>query len=124
MIKLRMIIIANVFVFFEILTSICMAGSANLTLIHENPTLLVNKYIVKYSNNVNTDPASYPDIIEVIPKIKNLEKTIQKIDLGTGTSGYYYFVVKEIYEDGTESEYSDKSLPVLIPQKPKNLTVK
>ena len=122
--KQMTIISSHIIGFLILFSSMCIAGSANLTLVHEDPNIKVAKYIIKYSINEADELVGSGTEIQIYPTSRVAVQSTQRIDLGEGKSGNFYFVVKEIYEDGSESGYSDKSLPITIPQKPRNLTIK
>lgn len=120
----KILIIAKIIIITFTYTSLCFAGYANLTLVHEDPNLNVTKYIIKYSINPNDDLTQSGTELVLYPENAAAVQSTQLINLGDGKSGSFYFIVKELYEDGTESNFSDKSLPIIIPQKPKNLSIK
>lgn len=86
---------------------------------------MVVKYIIKYGPTEQEKPDYYPYSIVVIPDDTQLAgKSTTLVDLGEGKSGYYYFSAKDIYIDGTETDYSESSVPIMIPKKPINLQIK
>ncbi len=120
MLKKRVYILSYYIIGFLFFSAISFAGSANLTIIHEKPDLKVVKYTVKYG----TEPNTYVNEIDVIPEGGPIaDQSTTRVDVGDGNSGYYYFSVKDFYEDGSESEFSESSLQLLIPKTTLNIRV-
>lgn len=120
--KFKSIIVALfITLYFSVLS---FAGTANLTIVHENQNLNVVKYIIKYGAVQQDNPDDYPNTVEISPAGGPVKKqSVIRVDLGVGNSGYYYFTVKDIYEDSTESSFSESSFPILIPKKTINVGI-
>lgn len=105
------------------LPAVCSAASANLTILHDNPDLKAVKYIFKYGNVEQTNPQNYPYTVEVRPAGGKgvIGQSTTLVDLGENFSGDFYFSVKIVYENGTETEFSESSFAIPIPSKPTNL---
>jgi hypothetical protein len=117
--------IIYLFICFSLSISTCIAGSANLTIVHENPNLKVIKYIIKYGPNEKINPEEYPNTKEVYPEGGPVAiQSITRVDLGNGSSGNFYFSVRDVYSDNSMSAFSESSFPIYIPKKPLNLRVK
>ncbi|MFA6010953.1 MAG: hypothetical protein WC799_13295 [Desulfobacteraceae bacterium] len=105
-------------------SSICVAGTANLTVINQNPNLKVTKYVLKYGTTEQTDPSKYPNTLQITPINGPVaEKSNNQVYLGNGVSGSFYFSVQDVYEDGSVSPFSESSFPVVVPQKPTNVRI-
>lgn len=105
--------------------SVCIAGSVNLTILHDNPDLKAVKYIINYGTIEQANPDNYPYTIEIRPIGGPVAgQSTTHVDLGEKKNGNYYFSVKIIYENGSESDFSENSFPLLVPKKPINLQVK
>lgn len=98
------------------------AGYAKINVINNNPKLKVIKYEFRYGNIKKEDPTEYNQYSIVIPETPVAEQTT--CDVKIEGNGVFYISVKDFYEDGTSSEYSDSYRLNIIPKIVSNVTIK
>ena len=106
--------------FYMVTTS--FAGYAKINVINNNPKLKVIKYEFRYGNIKKEDPTEYNQYSIVIPETPVAEQTT--CDVKIEGNGVFYISVKDFYEDGTSSEYSDSYRLNIIPKIVSNVTIK
>lgn len=124
MYKKYIISLCCLFSVIAVCSSVCIAGSANLTILHDDPSLKAVKYIIKYGSVEQENPVNYPNTIEIGPNGGPVAgQSTTRVDLGNGNSGNVFFSVKIVYENGAETDFSESSFPIIIPRKTTNLRV-
>ena len=105
-----------------LLSSLSYAVEVNLVVSRVDLSKEVSKYIVRYGPEEKSNAEDYPNLIKVTPENPTDLETHFTLDIQDNDVDYY-FAVKEVYEDKTESVFSESSFPIFIYCPPFGITI-
>ncbi len=111
-------ILACSLLMLSLLPIVSFAGTARLNIVHEKPGLKVKSFEYSYGRTAETLNSIGTVLIDAG------SQTVDKstVDVELVGDGFFYFKIKDIYEDNSESEYSNpvklNAIPNSILKKP------
>ena len=121
--KIKLFIIINqLLVFTFLISSTSFAGTAPITVVNVKSNIKVVKYEFRYGTDYKDNPSEYTESTIVVLDIPTAGQSTCEVEFeGSGT---FYVSVKDYYEDGSESNYSEPFQINNVPDKVTNPAVK